>query len=376
MLAEETRYKLMCLIEANPEMSQREVARELGISLGKVNYSLRALMRRGWVKATNFKNSNRKAAYMYLLTPRGIEEKGGLAVRFLKLKMREYESLRVEAGDEIDLVTLARVAWGYRRIIACSTAIFGIAAAYLAFTATPVFEAEVVVAEVHDRNMGGLGSLVNQLGGIASLAGVNVSAGDSASREAQAVLQSRHLIEVFITRQDLVAKLIPPGKKPPTLWQAVRRFRSDVIHVREDPRKGLTTLTVDWTDPVTSANWANGLVALANELIRTRALNDASRNIAYLNEQIAKNHIVDIQRVMYNLVETETKTLMLANGRPDYAFTIVDPAVVPEVRISPKRTIWIMIGLVLGSVIGLVIAFTHNNLREKSRTAASGATTN
>lgn len=96
MLADETRYKLMCLIEAHPQMSQRQVARELGISLGKVNYSLRALVTRGWVKATNFKNSNRKAAYMYLLTPRGIEEKAGLAVRFLKLKMREYESLRVE----------------------------------------------------------------------------------------------------------------------------------------------------------------------------------------------------------------------------------------------------------------------------------------
>ena len=96
VLNEETRYKVMRLIEANPQMSQRDVARELGISLGKVNYCLQALMHRGLVKATNFKNSHNKAAYMYLLTPRGIEEKARLAVRFLKIKIGEYERLRAE----------------------------------------------------------------------------------------------------------------------------------------------------------------------------------------------------------------------------------------------------------------------------------------
>jgi EPS-associated MarR family transcriptional regulator len=96
MLADETRYKVMRLIEANPQMSQRDVARELNISLGKVNYCLQALVRKGWVKARNFKNSNNKAAYMYLMTPRGLEEKASLAMRFLTIKMGEYERLREE----------------------------------------------------------------------------------------------------------------------------------------------------------------------------------------------------------------------------------------------------------------------------------------
>ena len=96
MLTDEMRYKLMRLLENNPEMSQRDVARDLGISLGKVNYCLRALVRKGWIKAANFKNNQNKAAYMYLLTPRGIEEKASLTVRFLQTKMREYETLRAE----------------------------------------------------------------------------------------------------------------------------------------------------------------------------------------------------------------------------------------------------------------------------------------
>jgi EPS-associated MarR family transcriptional regulator len=96
MLADDMRYKLMRLLEANPEMSQRAVARELGISLGKANYCLRALIQKGWVKATRFRHNQNKIGYMYLLTPRGIEEKASLTLEFLQIKMREYEQLRAE----------------------------------------------------------------------------------------------------------------------------------------------------------------------------------------------------------------------------------------------------------------------------------------
>jgi len=99
MLIDETRYKLMRLLDANPGMSQRDVARELGISLGKANYCLKALMEKGWIKAANFKNSQNKAAYMYLLTPRGLERKASLTLQYLQIKMREYEALRLEIEE-------------------------------------------------------------------------------------------------------------------------------------------------------------------------------------------------------------------------------------------------------------------------------------
>jgi EPS-associated MarR family transcriptional regulator len=98
-MATDVHYKLMRLLDANPGMSQREVAREMGISLGKVNYCLQALMRKGWIKATNFKNSQNKAAYMYLLTPRGLESKASLTLKYLKIKVLEYEALRVEIEE-------------------------------------------------------------------------------------------------------------------------------------------------------------------------------------------------------------------------------------------------------------------------------------
>lgn len=96
MVVDETHYKLMRLLEANPGLSQRDVARELGVSVGKANYCVRALATKGWIKVSNFKNSRNKSAYMYLLTPRGVQQKARLTVRFLRIKMREHEALRAE----------------------------------------------------------------------------------------------------------------------------------------------------------------------------------------------------------------------------------------------------------------------------------------
>jgi len=96
LLTDEYRYKILKLVEAKPEISQRELARSLGISLGKANFCLKALIEKGFLKATNFRNSQNKLAYMYLLTPNGIEEKSSITLRFLKIKMQEYELLKAE----------------------------------------------------------------------------------------------------------------------------------------------------------------------------------------------------------------------------------------------------------------------------------------
>lgn len=99
MLTDEYRYKILKLVESNPSISQRELARELGISLGKTNFCLKALIDVGLLKATNFRNNKNKLAYMYLLTPRGIEEKASITMRFLKYKIQEYEALQSEIEE-------------------------------------------------------------------------------------------------------------------------------------------------------------------------------------------------------------------------------------------------------------------------------------
>ena len=99
VLTDETRYRILRLLEADPHASQRRISDELGISLGRVNYCLNALIRKGLVKANNFRNSENKRAYLYLLTPRGIEEKARVTARFLRVKLDEYETLKRELED-------------------------------------------------------------------------------------------------------------------------------------------------------------------------------------------------------------------------------------------------------------------------------------
>ena len=105
----ETHLKLLRHLEENPDVTQRELARELGISLGKANYCLKALINKGLIKAKNFKNSANKRAYLYVLTPQGIEAKARISVRFLQRKMEEYEALRQEIEQlKTELKTIER----------------------------------------------------------------------------------------------------------------------------------------------------------------------------------------------------------------------------------------------------------------------------
>ncbi len=96
MPPDEIHYRIFKLIEAQPDISQRQLAKALGVSLGKVNYCLKALIDKGQVKVRNFQRNPRKKTYVYLMTPRGIEEKTQLTTHFLKRKMAEYEQLKQE----------------------------------------------------------------------------------------------------------------------------------------------------------------------------------------------------------------------------------------------------------------------------------------
>lgn len=95
-IQEDTNYRVMRLLEENPDLTQRELAEKLGVSVGGLNYCLKALMEKGLVKMNNFASSKNKFGYVYVLTPRGIAEKAKLTSAFLKRKMEEYEALKAE----------------------------------------------------------------------------------------------------------------------------------------------------------------------------------------------------------------------------------------------------------------------------------------
>ncbi len=257
---------------------------------------------------------------------------------------------------------IIRVLWGYKWLLFTITCVCGLVALTFALTATKYYRGEAVVVPAHNKTMGGGGSLEEGLGSLAALGLLNM---DSETDTAQAFLASHHLTEEFIRRYGLLPELNKHSKKPLTMWRAVTAFQDGVVNIRKDSRKGTTIVDIEWTDAETAARWSNDYVALANDLMRKHAIDESTRNIAYLNEQIAKTDTVELRHALFNIIESETRTAMLANGRIEYAFQVVDPATPPEIRSRPKRTLIVLIGVLLGLTLGSCIALIHDRVHKR-----------
>jgi uncharacterized protein involved in exopolysaccharide biosynthesis len=241
----------------------------------------------------------------------------------------------------------------------------------VAMTATPKYEAEIVVMPVStDGNeMGGggaLSSIAAQFGGLAALAGIG-SAGSSRF-ESLETLESRALAQRFIELNTLMPVLferrwdaVNHRWKPdwrgntPTLWDG-EMLMQKILQVREDRRTGIVRLTFTWSDRDHAAAWANGIVATANDFLRQGALHRANDNLAFLNNQVEQTTSIEVRQAIFGLIEAEMKKLMLAKTTPEYAFRVIDPAVIPKERQWPRPLLLVAFGIFAGALLWLMIA--------------------
>jgi uncharacterized protein involved in exopolysaccharide biosynthesis len=253
-------------------------------------------------------------------------------------------------------------------VAACTLA--GLAAGLLRPTR---YTASIVVAPVSSSptggQMGGVGGLISQFGGLASLAGISL--GEDAKRaETLAVLESSALTERYIAQNNLLPTLYPKlwnpttrrwrtsdPNKVPTLWKANAYFTKKIRLVSIDAKTGIVTMQITWIDPKQAAIWANGLVSMTNDYLRTQAIAEAQRNIDYLNDQGAKTTVVSIKDVIYNILENEINKEMLARGTREYALKVLDPAQPPERPSSLPPIVLAFIGFVGGLGLSLLLTF-------------------
>jgi len=270
------------------------------------------------------------------------------------------ELTRAPSADEVSIAAILAMMWAHRYLVLAVTLLACAAAAYVAFTTPRTYTADVVTVPAQSGDEGG-GALARRLGEMVSVgAGLNLG-NDNPERYANAVLESRGLVEEYIRRNDLITPLSAGGPRM-DMWRAVRMFQRNLLVIRRDTRKEVTTISIEWRNPQVAATWANGFVALANELIRTRALEESKRNVAYLEAQAEHTNDVDLRRVLYSLIQNETKNLMLANERPEYAFRVVDAAVPPEIPSGPHRKLILAAGLVTGLLLGGLLAYVRTTL--------------
>jgi uncharacterized protein involved in exopolysaccharide biosynthesis len=276
-------------------------------------------------------------------------------------------SLPQAYDDEIDLWALWDTVWSGRWLIIAITSLFAVGGVTYALLAKPSFKAEVVLAPAEKKSLPGA---LSQLGGLASLAGVNIGGGGS--QEPLAVLGSRGFMSEFITEQNLMPVLLKDfdsSDGAPDVRDAVRIFEK-VRSISEDKKTGLTTLSVRWSDPKTAADWANLMVQRLNSRLRSQALAESQRNVDFLQKEIAATSVVSLQQSMGRVLEGEMQKLMLARGNEQFAFKVIDPAIPPKFRDSPKRTLIAIVSTMLGGFLSLLAVFLRKAIRERRRPAS------
>jgi uncharacterized protein involved in exopolysaccharide biosynthesis len=279
--------------------------------------------------------------------------------------------------EETNLLDYWRILVENRLLLGATTAIGTAIALLIALVSTPIYRAEILLVPVTEQKSTGLAAIASQYGSLAELAGINLG-GDGNTEESIATLKSRKLAVEFIKREQLMPVFFPDKwdtnnkqwKTPdeqPTYWQAYKLFDSHVRSIGTDRKSGLVTLAVEWKDPNLAATWANKLVELVNEDQRKEAIEQAERSIAFLEKQLATTGVVEVQQAIYKLIEAQTKNKMVANTRTEYAFRVIDPAVAPEQKVRPKRKQIVILGLMIGSMAGIFMAFFRKYLENQRK---------
>ena len=277
--------------------------------------------------------------------------------------------------NRISLRELWERLWQGKLTVIAITAMFAVGSVVYALLATEVYRAEVLVTPAEDQTMP---MLSGQLGGLAALAGVNVGGGSEA--EPLAVLRSRDFARQFIEDYDLLivffeddwdaeneAWLVDDPADAPDIRDAIKYFQENILRVSEERTTGLVTIAVEWTDPEVAATWADVLVKRVNDRLRERALEEAETNVAYLRQEMAKSSIVTMQQSIGQLLQSELQKLMLARGNAEFAFKVVDPAIVPKQRARPKRSMIAIIGTFLGGLVGAFVVLVTQPARSSNR---------
>ncbi|QIA64432.1 LPS O-antigen length regulator [Vibrio astriarenae] len=290
-------------------------------------------------------------------------------------------------GDEIDLHELFKALWRGKWIIVLTTFVFVVAGVLFAISQPNTYKSEVLLTPTYSSSGGGLSG---SLGTLATFAGVNIGGEAKADPkvEAIAILQSRKFIETFIKKHDLLAPLMAidawnEGSNrvyydaelydaiakewlfddeneslEPTLWEAHKEFK-EILDVSEDKTTGMVTISIISKSPFIAQDWVTLLVQDLNEWMKERALSEASTKIAYLQEQINRTQVTELQNMFYSLIEEQYKTQMLAEVEEEFVFKTIDPAVVPEEKDGPKRAIICVLALLLGGVLGTLIVLVR-----------------
>ena len=303
------------------------------------------------------------------------------------------------SGVETDLRELLETLWAGKIKIIVITAIFAIASVTYSLSVSNEYRATTTLVAAQQES-GALSGALGQLGGLASLAGVNLDGVEtSEARVAQEIMQSWSFIEGFIKSNNLAVELLAAeswdkasnkliidkdiydseSKKwvsdekwvsedgSPSSWTLFKAFSKRLV-MSEDKISGLLSVTIEYYSPHLAKQWLDLYVTAINSHMQKRQVSKVNNNIEYLQAQIEKTSIAKMQEVFYTIIEEQIKKKMLAEASPDYAFVAVSPSMVPEERSKPQRALICILVTLLGGMLSVLLVLSMHYVRRPGLT--------
>ena len=307
------------------------------------------------------------------------------------------QNTKIVMDDEIDLKELFAVLWDGKAVISAITGSAAIISVLIALWLPNIYTASALLAPAESSG-GGLSGLMKQYGGLASLAGVSLPGGEEASRAqlGMELMKSRAFLRDFVERHDILPELMavnsweqssgevifdahvydaaaktwvrdvdPPQLPKPSALEAHKAF-IEILGISEDKQTGYVSVSIEHQSPVVAAQWVSWLVEDVNKAVKMQDVSEATKSIEYLKQQAAKTSLADLQTVFFELIQSQTETVMLAEARPEYVFKTIDPAVIPEEESKPNRALICVLGALLGGMLGVVIVLIGHYARSES----------
>jgi LPS O-antigen subunit length determinant protein (WzzB/FepE family) len=298
--------------------------------------------------------------------------------------------------DEIDLRELFQVLWRGKWLIGLIVSSGAIVSIVFSLMLTNVYQAEAVLAPQQSDGSGGLAGLAGQYGGLASLAGIDLGGkAKSSIGEGLKILESRKFISGFIERHDIlvplmaakdwdqdarqleieqsiydvsskewVRKVRPPMRKIPSFQEAYRAFTGGVFSVSQDKKTGFVTIAIQHYSPDTARDWVTWLVEDINATVMAQDIRESEQAVIFLKQQVEATTLADLRQVFFRLIEEQTKTLMLAKMSDEYLLKTLDPAVVPEMKVGPKRAIIVMLSTTASGILAILIVLFMSSRKD------------
>lgn len=296
--------------------------------------------------------------------------------------------------EQYNLSELLTTLWHGKWIIIGSFMSASVLSVWLALSLPNIYKAEALLSSNY-TNASGMGKLSGNLGGLASLAGVNLGGGESTDKTQLAieVMRSRDFFAAFDAQYDIMPLLLgiekwdrdsktlhfdplvydeanktwvrdptPPYQVIPSVQEGHAVF-IEMLNIEHDKQTSFTQLSFEHESPYVAQQVVERLIANINSSIRNKDIEKAERSIAYLRQEIASSDITELQSGLFDLIQVQIEKVMLANANPEYVFQVIDPPLVPELKAKPKRALICVVGAFLGALIGLFIVLLRNLIR-------------